>query len=218
MDVMSTSEGPVGAPRGRGRGRRPAAEVRADVLAATAELLDDAGIAAITFDRVAAASGASRTTLYKWWPTPGALAAEAYFAGVEHALEFSDTGDIEADVRRQLRSFARLMTDSPAGRVVRELIGAAQTDASLRAAFVAGYSRPRRAEAVRALERARDRGQIRPDISLDAVVDQLWGACYHRLLLLDEPIDEQLVDQFVDTVLRGIAPAPGHGSPAVGTT
>jgi len=71
---------------------------------------------------------------------------------------------------------------------------------------------------VRALERARDRGQIRPDISLDAVVDQLWGACYHRLLLLDEPINEQLVDQFVDTVLRGVAPAPDHGSPAVGTT
>ena len=37
----------------RGRGRRPAAEVRADILAATAALLYEEGMAAVTFGAVA---------------------------------------------------------------------------------------------------------------------------------------------------------------------
>ena len=61
----------------RGRGRRPAAQVRAEVLAAAGELLLDVGMGAFTFERVATLSGASKVTLYKWWPSKGALALEA---------------------------------------------------------------------------------------------------------------------------------------------
>lgn len=199
-DAASTT--PV--PR-RGRGRRPAAEVRAEVLAAAAELLLEEGIAAVTFERAAAASGASKTTVYKWWPSPGALAAEAYFQHVEHDLEFADTGDIERDVRTQLIAFAHLVSEGPAGRAVRELIGAAQSDADLRAAFVFSYSRPRRQAAVDAFRLAAERGQIRAGVSAEVLVDQLWGACYHRLLLLDEPVDAELIDQIVTNAFHGAA-------------
>jgi AcrR family transcriptional regulator len=204
MDDMSTSSSSR-APR-RGRGRRPSAEVRREVLAATAELLFTDGVRAITFDRVATVAGASKTTLYKWWRTPEALAVDAYFERVEQALSFPDTGDIERDVRSQLRAFARLMTLEPAGRAVRELIGAGQSDPELRAAFAASYAKPRRAEAVRAFERARQRGQIRSDARLDVLVDQLWGGCYHRLLLMDETLDDELIDALVANAFHGAAP------------
>src|SRR4051794_13224180 len=59
--------GPVAEkPVRRGRGRRPAAQVRAGVLAAAAELLFEGGLPAVTFEKVAARAGASKTTLYKW--------------------------------------------------------------------------------------------------------------------------------------------------------
>ncbi|MFC8732917.1 TetR-like C-terminal domain-containing protein [Luteimicrobium sp. NPDC057192] len=205
---MSTSVENEPAPRRR-RGRRPAGEVRAEVLAAAAALLFDDGMAAVTFERVSAASGASKTTLYKWWPSPGALAAEAYFDRVEQALEFPDTGDVETDLRSQLLAFTDLMTHDRAGQVVRELIGAAQGDLALRTAFAASYGRPRRDAAIRVLARARDRGQLREDAPLDVVVDQLWGACYHRLLVLDEPLSPELVDRLVHNALHGAAPAGG---------
>src|SRR5215471_2461160 len=35
---------------------------------------------------------------------------------------------------------------------------------------------------------ARDQGQIRSHVDLEVIVDQLWGACYHRLLL---PVPDQ---------------------------
>ena len=106
----------------RGRGRRPAAEVRADVLAAAGELLLAEGMAGFTFDRVSAMSGASKVTLYRWWPSKGALALESYFHAVEQHLEFPDTGDIEADLRTQVRAFVALLA-GPVGPVVGELIG-----------------------------------------------------------------------------------------------
>ncbi|WP_405015271.1 helix-turn-helix domain-containing protein [Kitasatospora sp. NBC_01539] len=72
----------------RGRGRRPAAEVRADALDAAGALLLDRGMAQFTIEAVADTAGVSRTTIYKWWPSKGALALDGYFHAVESALTF----------------------------------------------------------------------------------------------------------------------------------
>ncbi|MDT7792310.1 MAG: hypothetical protein QOD59_1746 [Mycobacterium sp.] len=192
-------------PPRRGRGRRPAAEVRSEVLEAAAELLFAEGMAAFTIEKVANRSGASKMTIYKWWPSKGALALDGYFHRVAPELAFSDTGDIEADLRAQLHAFLRVIRDSAAGRVIAELIGQAQSDPELKAAYLQRYSSPRRALAVAALERAKQRGQLRAGLDAESVVDQLWGACYHRLLLPDQPLTHEFVDALVDNLFRGIA-------------
>lgn len=197
----------AGTPRS-GRGRRPAAQVRERVLQAAADLLFDGGMKAVTFERVADAAGASKTTLYKWWPSAGALAAEAYFRRVEPALSFPDTGDIEADLKSQLHAFVELITERGGGGVIAELIGASQGDAALSAALSQTYSLPRRSLAVQAMERARSRGQLRPGVDLSMIVDQLWGACYHRLLLPGEPITHDFADALVENALYGAAAMP----------
>ena len=191
----------------RGRGRRPTSEVRAGVLEATARLLHEGGIDAVTFDRVADRAGCSRTTLYKWWPSPGALAAEAFFVQSEPALAFPDTGDVRHDLTVQLTAFVDLLAEEGTGRSVADLIGAAQSDPELMEAWSTRYTRPRRALAVSALERARERGQVRDDVDVVSVVDQLWGAVYYRLLVPDETIDAALAETLVANVLGGIQPA-----------
>jgi AcrR family transcriptional regulator len=188
----------------RGRGRRPATEVRAEILEAAAELLFAEGMAGFTIEKVANLSGASKMTIYKWWPSKGALALDGYFHEVAPELTFADTGDIEADLRTQLHGFARVIRDSPAGRVIAELIGQAQSDPELKAAYLQRYSSPRRAMAVAAMENAKERGQLRASLDPETVVDQLWGACYHRLLLPDQPLTHEFVDALVDNLFRGI--------------
>ena len=189
----------------RGRGRRPATEVRNEVLKAAAELLFAEGMGAFTIEKVANRSGASKMTIYKWWPSKGALALDGYFHTVEPELAFPDTGDIEADLRAQLHAFLRVIRDSPAGRVIAELIGQAQSDPELKAAYLQRYSSPRRALAVAAMEKAKARGQLRAGLDPETVVDQLWGACYHRLLLPDQPLTDEFVDALVDNLFGGIA-------------
>ena len=188
----------------RGRGRRPAAEVRTEILEAAAKLLFDEGMAGFTIEKVANISGASKMTIYKWWPSKGALALDGYFHRVDPELVFPDTGDIQADLRTQLHSFLRVICHSPAGRVIGELIGQAQSDPDLKAAYLERYSGPRRAKAVAAMETAKERGQLRANLDPETVVDQLWGACYHRLLLPDQPLIDEFVDALLDNLFHGI--------------
>jgi len=197
----------------RGRGRRPSAGVRDGILAAAGAVLMNEGMAAFTIERVAAEAGASKTTIYKWWPSKGALAFDGYFHAVESTLAFPDTGDIEADLTAQVRAFAHLIGRTPAGRVVAELIGQAQTDPDLAAAFVAHYADPRRRLAVEAMERAQLRGQLRSDVDLQVVVDQLWGACYHRLLIPSLPVTEDFAVSLVRNLMHGLRPLPPPPAP-----
>ncbi|MFD5750722.1 TetR/AcrR family transcriptional regulator C-terminal ligand-binding domain-containing protein [Streptomyces sp. NPDC127033] len=189
----------------RGRGRRPAAEVRAGVLAAAGHILLAEGLRAVTFDRVATEAGSSKMTLYKWWPSPGALAAEAYFTQSDRTLQFPDTGDLRTDLITQLSSFIRWL-DEGAAKPVSELVGASQTDPDVAHSWSNSYALPRRELARVRLRTAQEQGQLRQDADLDIIVDQLWGACYHRLLVLKVPFDDTLAERLVDQALRGATP------------
>ncbi|WP_426241464.1 TetR/AcrR family transcriptional regulator C-terminal ligand-binding domain-containing protein [Nocardioides sp. LHG3406-4] len=192
-------------PERRGRGRRPAETVRADVLRAVGDLLLDEGMAGLTIERVARLSGVSKTTLHKWWPSRGALALDGYFHAVEDSLAFPDTGDIRTDLLTQLRAFARVMTRTAGGRLLTQLIGEAQTDADLASSYRALYSSERRRIAGERLSRAQELGQIRAGVDVQVLVDQLWGAVYHRLLIPDEPVNQEFLEALVDNLFRGIA-------------
>lgn len=163
------------------------------------------GMADLTFERVARDAGVSKTTLYKWWPSKGALALDGYFHAVQQTLAFPDTGDIRADLLDQLLAFTRIMTRTPAGRALLELIGQAQTDPELAVAFRELYSSQRRRIAGDRLRLAQEHGQIRPDVDVEVVVDQLWGAAYHRLLIPDEPVTDDFARALVANLLDGIA-------------
>lgn len=206
--VTTGENTPTPSPR-RGRGRRPADEVRADVLGTVGELLLTEGLADFTIERVSRESGVSKTTIYRWWPSRGALALDGYFHAVEPTLAFPDTDDIRADLTAQLHAFGHLVGETPAGRLLAELIGAAQTDVDLAVAYRALYSKERRHLAVARMERAQAAGQLRTDVDPQVVVDQLWGAVYHRLLVPDEPITTEFVDALLDNLLDGILTS-GH--------
>lgn len=201
-DRTTVDDGPVLRP---GRGRRRAADVRAAVLSAAGAILFDAGLAQVTFDKVAKRAGVSKVTLYRWWPSVGALAFEAHFAVTERDLAFHDSGDIVADLRAQLLAFVALLVARRDGPVIGELIGAAQADPDLAKTLGELYTKPRRRLAVDRITAAQRQAQIRRDVDPEVVVDQLWGACYHRLLLPAEPLDEQFVDALLGNLMAGIS-------------
>jgi AcrR family transcriptional regulator len=195
------------------RGRRPAAEVRRTVLDAAVRLLYEESLRAVTFERVAAAAGASKVTLYKWWPSPAVLAFEAYHADVRPDLSFPDTGDFIRDLRTQLHGFVRTLMERPMrggrnrGQVVAEMVGAAQGDETLARAFHEYYTRPRRQLTMDMFEIAASRGQIPAHMNLMSLADQLWGACYHKVMLFGEPLDNGYVDTLINNLFGPVAEA-----------
>lgn len=191
------------APRTRRR-RRTTQQVRAEILAAAGHLLLTEGMGAFTIERVADLAAASKMSVYKWWPSKGVLALEGYSATVDAVLDVPDTGDVRADLTDQLLTYVHLLRDTPAGRVTAELLGRAQTDPELAAAFRRSYSGPRRAVGRAALRAAQERGQIRADADPDVLIDQLWGACLYRLVMGDEPLTDDFARGIVANLVDGV--------------
>ncbi|WP_326633740.1 TetR/AcrR family transcriptional regulator [Nonomuraea fuscirosea] len=55
------------------------------------------------------------------------------------------------------------------------------------------------------LHRAVERGELRPDLDVEALFDQLAGALYYRVLITGLPVDRAYAERLVDTALRGAA-------------
>jgi len=192
------------APR-RGRGRRPSAQVRDQILTAANGLLRSRGMAGFTIERVAELAGASKMTIYKWWPSKGVLALEAYAASVDGVLAVPDTGHIRADLTAALTALVGVLRNTSAGPISAELIGCAQTDPELAAEFRRIYLEPRRHVGITVLKAAQDRGEIRHDVDLEVLSDQLWGACMYRLLMGHQPLSEDFARQLVRNLLSSVS-------------
>ncbi|MBB4684126.1 TetR/AcrR family transcriptional regulator [Amycolatopsis jiangsuensis] len=191
-------------PAKRGRGRPPSAEVRRRVLETAAAVLLENGISEVTFDKVARRAGVSRMTLYKWFRSPASLALAAFEDTYADSLRPESSGDLWADLRAHLREFAANLSEPRTAPMVAGLLGSAQHDPKLAEEISATYTRPRREGAVALLRAGRERGQLPAAVDAEALVDQLWGACYARLLLPEGKLDEAFADALVDN-LRALA-------------
>ncbi len=186
------------------RAGRPRSErARLAVLDAAADLLADGGFAAATIEAVAARAGVSKVTIYKWWPSRGSVAVDAYFHRYGRTSEVPDSGDLAAVLSGQIRALAHAFRGR-AGSIMAELIGHAQSDPALAAILRIRWLQPRRDASTSVLVHAIERGEIRPDIDVPVVLDQLYGPLYYRLTMRHEPLDHGLADSLVHTILDGI--------------
>lgn len=188
----------------RGRGRPRDEETRKRILRAALELMEEVGFAQVTAERIAAKAGASKATLYRWWPNKAAVLIEAFRETVEPELPFPDTGSFRDDIQVQVRNFARVLSGC-AGKTLRAFIVAARSDPEFSAAFRANWSDPRRAQARNSLKRSQRRGQLRTNVDLDLVLDVLYGPLYYRFLVKNELPSQKYAESLVDLLLEGLS-------------
>ncbi len=184
-------------PAKRGRGRPPSAEVRRRILETAAVVLVENGVSEVTFDKVARRAGVSRMTLYKWFRSPASLALAAFEDTYADSLRPESTGDLWTDLRTHLRGFVANLSEPRLGAMVAGLLGSAQHDPALAGEISGIYTRPRREGATELLRAGQERGQLPASVDVEVLVDQLWGACYARLLLPEGVLDEAFADTLV---------------------
>ena len=188
--------------RGRGRPRDEVAKSR--ILGAALESVQELGFGATTIDAVAERAGASKATIYRWWPNKAALLIEALRDEVAHELPFPDTGDLREDIRLQLRNFIKLLTGRR-GRVFKAFLAAAQSDGEVAAAFRSVWIKPRRVEAKKVLEHHQREGRLPQGADLDVVLDLLYGPFYFRLLAGHSSLCPAFADSIAELALQGLA-------------
>ncbi|KAA1428753.1 TetR/AcrR family transcriptional regulator [Nocardioides antri] len=180
------------------------AETKQKVIRATVDLIDRSSYSSVTIDAVARASGVSRSTIYRHWPSRQALVLEAFTDKTDRLTAVSDSGDALADLRTYLLKLAFCLDFGGAASTVAGLIADAIHDEELAHTFRATLIRGRRREFFAILLRGQKRGQVRQDIDIATVVDALYGAVHHRLLVTRQPIDEPFVSALVRFAAEGL--------------
>ncbi len=170
------------------------------ILAATRDLVREHGYAALTIEGVAARAGVGKQTIYRWWPSKGAVAIEAFLDEVQTAIEFPDSGDLRRDLAALLASVAALLSDPAWGPPLTALLAETQHDAALREIYQERLFRPIRGIYLRRLAAAREAGQLPADVQDDEVLDCAFGPLWFRALTRPD----QMKEDFGRTIARVI--------------
>ena len=76
-----------------------------------------------------------KATVYRRWPSRGALALDAFMAEFRSQLPVPDTGTLRGDLLASLRAWSRAVSKTRAGRMLPGLIAEAQRDPQLAVAW-----------------------------------------------------------------------------------
>ena len=164
------------------------------------------GLTAATMDAIAARAGVSKATIYKWWPSRGAVALDGFLDRVSGTLVIPDGLSTREALTWQLRALVDLLQGSAAGPLMRALGAEAQWDPDIARALRERWLAPRRTVALAVLRRGVERGEIRASADPEVLMDQLYAPVYYRLLFGHGRLDEDLADTLVTTLLDGVRP------------
>ncbi len=181
------------------------AEVRLRVLKATSDLVDRLSYDAVTIDAVARASGVSKSTLYRHWPSRQVLVLEAFTYKTNLLTKVDDTGDVARDLYAYLVALTFCLKGGGAASTVANLLAEAVRSEEFSLVYQRTLLRERRQGFLAILRRGRRRGQLREDVDLTMVTDAVYGALHHRLISTKQEIDRPFLQHLCDFAIAGAA-------------
>jgi AcrR family transcriptional regulator len=170
------------------------------ILDAAFRLVSDPG-ATVTIDAIAAEAGVGKQTIYRWWPSKGAVVADALARYALAVVPERDTGDFREDLAAFLADSFKGLEDENYTARLRQIVAGAQTDEHV-AETLASFTAARRAALRAILERGRDQGDLAPDTDLDMLTDMAYGVLYYRLLVRHAPLDETSARSLAAELIR----------------
>lgn len=177
---------------------------RRAILAAVVALISELGYEQVSIEAIARRAGVGKQTIYRWWPSKGAVVLEALDDSLRSVVGFADSGDVVEDLRAQLKGVSQLLGSAEVGPVYQGLIAAAQSDPALSRAHLDTVIEPATVACRELLARAKAQGQLRADVDDQAIIDMLYGAIYYRLLLHTRPLEPDQIDAVLDAAFEGV--------------
>ena len=190
---------------GRRAGRPRSEACRLAILKAAYDVLTLEGLSRFTIERVAAAALVGRTTIYRWWPSRGALAVECLLDAVHREYRPGRSGDAVQDIRTHMAQVAAIMRGD-AGRIIASILAEGQQDPTTLEAFETGYLKPRRLMLEKILSDGVQAGQMRRDLDIDTTIDMLIGGFLYHLMTQGGLTDQTLDSRIIDTAMGGCLP------------
>lgn len=179
---------------------------RQAILAAATSLIAEHGYDRVSIEAIAKSAGVGKQTIYRWWPSKGAVALEALGESLDTVVDFRDTGDVIEDLRHHMRGVTQLLSATQISPVIQGLIAAAQSDPELSRAHLAKVIEPANAAWYERITRAQENGELRASADPQAIIEMLFGAMYFRLMMHTRAPEPEQIDDALDIALNGLRP------------
>ena len=194
----------AGTTRGPGRPRSHGHDER--IVDAAVELLERGE--EITVSRVVERSGVSRAAIYRRWPSMTDLVATALDRGrAPHTIPLE--GDLLQNVLDAYTTAPSTTRETYSEERFRLRMRLAMTDRKLAQAYWRSHVSRRRGGMVAVLRAGIERGELRPDIDVDACIDLVNGVFYYQFVVrgvtLDDPEALARCREGIRVAWRGMA-------------
>lgn len=171
---------------------------RARVHEAVLSLVSLEGFAKITMEGVASRAGVGKQTLYRSWPSTGAVLFDALLAqsqSPDGSVVVPDSGDLRTDLIRLVQETIAELCHPTMEPLLRSVTAAIQTDVILATQYRELLLEPQMQAVAGRLQRG---GVERPE----EVAELLLGPLLHRWLLRHGALDDSWAEAHVERVLR----------------
>jgi len=159
-------------------------------------MLRSEGEARFSIERLASVAGVSKASIYRRWPTKGALLIELYMEGFTEVIR-EDARSFRNEVKRYLLATVARLKDPLWRSILCSLMVEGQYDPVTDQLLKDRVVRPRRAAGLALLARAERSGQICAGLDHELILDLLFGPLWYRLLFGHGPIDNDFVERLL---------------------
>jgi AcrR family transcriptional regulator len=183
------------------RGRPRSLESEEAILEATGKLLSSEGYLGLTVSKVAARARASKSTIYRRWPTKEHLVMAAFDRWP--VMVPRDRGDLLSDLLDLYQQYLRVHYRTPTGAIVPTLVAERVSNPALGVLFDSLMRR--RLDPTRLIvRRAIDRGELPADTDLELAVEAVTAAAVMRVYFLPTDLTVKAMRRLFVVQLRGL--------------
>ena len=170
-----------------------------ELLTVTLQLLREHGFERLTVDEVAVAARASKTTIYRRWPTKAQLVLAAFTEGMRQVTAPPDTGSLRGD----LTKLGELVCEyaKKHAPTIRAVLGEITRNPALNDAMQHEFVDKHWALMHHVLQQAVDRGEIDAAAIDNEVLDLMPGYLVFRALMQNRNPTRRTVEALVDGVI-----------------
>jgi AcrR family transcriptional regulator len=189
------------------RGRPRNQQTHEAILDAARALLQREGESRFSIEQVAASAGVSKASIYRRWPTKGALLIELYMEGLSDGIT-QDARSLRVELKRYLLATVERLQDPLWRRILSSLVAEGQYDPVTAQLLRERVVAPRRAAGMALLTHAQQTGQIQPGVDHELVLDLLFGPLWYRLLFEHAPLDADFAIRLLKQIDPILFPKP----------
>ncbi|MET8704168.1 TetR/AcrR family transcriptional regulator [Kitasatospora sp. NPDC004723] len=185
-------------------GRRRNEAAHRAILDAALRLLAESDGTPVTIDAIARTAGVGKQTVYRWWPSKGAVLLDALTDRADQDVHGPDTGSLGSDLQAFIATTFEAAQRDTTASALRTVAREAARDPHL-AELMRSFTAARRGALRELLARGCERGELAGEADLDLIADQVYGVFWYRFLLGHAALDADTAERLASSLTRGNA-------------